>query len=475
MSRAFNVAVCEDNRNIVRDNGYRLNGKFVELPCSLTEHQKVEVLSLEKIKSIVEDEDEFFERSFWGSSECCISVVNEDSFAHPSDLVMNFANAIRPGGGYKSGASAQEEALCRQSTLYASIGSADAREMYEHNRLLNAPFDSDYMLLSPNVDVFRNADLNLLDEPYTTAVMTIPAPNLNGRASGQPQKTVAFVMRERIRQYLYCAARYGYRTITLGAWGCGAFGHDAKEVARYFHDLLVGEKMWQFFDAILFAIYDKTADQYNYRAFKEAFSDVEAEEKEAISWEELDEFPTYYIRAEKRFPICNHTQEIDASNLGFCQGIVSDGNPFEAELWENEEEKALTVILPELEIPVQKTNSLGESSNVVGFKTDYPYEDGSVLWIGMVNNGQEHDDEIVQFYVDYLKESGLIEFAGDMENGAVIYCTDIAGSNLVNVTIALEEKGHILAETDLKFTPFFGSEKKGKIIKMNNGSNIYGQ
>lgn len=467
MSRAMNVSICNDNRQIVKNNGYRWNDDFVELPCNLEEHQKVVVLSPDLVNSIMEDEDDFFELSFWGSSECNISVINADSFAHRTSLVMNFANAIHPGGGYKTGASAQEEALCRQSTLYASIGSASAREMYDHNRILNDPFDSDYMLLSPYVDVFRDADLNLIDDPYTTAVMTIPAPNLNGRASGQPLELVGMVMKERIRQYLYCAARYGYRTITLGAWGCGAFGHDAKNVASYFRELLVDEKMWEFFDAIIFAIYDKTSEQYNYKSFKDAFADVETELQDAYYQEqEEDEFPSYYIQLEKNFPICNHTQSIDSSNLGYCQGVGSDGIPFEAELWKNDNEKALTVILPVQEIPFQLNKSVIEPSNVRVFKAECEYWDSSVLWIGMVDHGQEEDEEVIRYYVDYLKKLGIVEFPGITENGSVMYCTDIAGNDLVHITIALEENDNILATTNLKFRPFFAPQAKEKIIKI---------
>ena len=33
------------------------------------------------------------------------------------------------------------------------------------------------------------------------------------------------------------AAWYGYRNLVLGAWGCGAFGHDTETVAGYFYKL----------------------------------------------------------------------------------------------------------------------------------------------------------------------------------------------------------------------------------------------
>ena len=72
-----------------------------------------------------------------GGRSCTIKVVNSDSFeaAHDMDrpFVMNFANAHNPGGGFKLGANAQEEALCRCSTLYASISSQKAVEMYRYN------------------------------------------------------------------------------------------------------------------------------------------------------------------------------------------------------------------------------------------------------------------------------------------------------------------------------------------------------
>jgi len=188
-------------------------------------------------------------------------------------LVLNFANAHHPRGGFIAGASAQEESLCRCSSLFASINSENARETYDFNNEEPDPFDSDYMLISPYVEVFRYVDGELRDDSFTTAVLTIPAPNLYGMAEGVDKNQLKIVMKEKIRSFMMVSARYVYDTLVLGAWGCGAFGHDAKDVAQYFKEVIEEEEYYHFFGKIIFAVYDKTPDQYNYQSFLEAFGE----------------------------------------------------------------------------------------------------------------------------------------------------------------------------------------------------------
>lgn len=259
-----NIEICIKNQKILQENGYRTNGKRISLKHSLSKHQSVLLLTPQNIKQIEEENISY-------QTKCDIQVYNAGSFAYATDLVMNFANPVNPGGGYLFGAAAQEECLCRESTLYASISSQDAEEMYLANRKNEGVFDTDYMLLSPCVEVFRSADLELLPKPHTVAVMTVAAPNLHGKASIASQKDIDCYMKKRIRQYLKCGAYYGYHTLTLGAWGCGAFGHDAERVAGYFKEVLLGEGYQAYYDKIIFAVYDTAPGQYNYQCFKTAF------------------------------------------------------------------------------------------------------------------------------------------------------------------------------------------------------------
>lgn len=267
MSRQQNLAVCKENRDIINNNGYIVNGNFRRFPNSLKSHQSVVVLHPKFVEASCDSE-------FSYDASGIISVVNADSLHRPTQLVLNFANAYHPGGGYLYGSPAQEECLCRQSTLYASISSDQAAEMYKANKQDSSLFNTPYMLLSPCVDVFRAADLQPMEEPWTCAVITAAAPDLKDpKAMLVTPEQIEEAMLQKIRNLLSCAAAFNYKYITLGAWGCGAFGHDAANVSEWFRQILIGEGMRFLFDSIEFAVLDRSESKYNYQSFCDTFID----------------------------------------------------------------------------------------------------------------------------------------------------------------------------------------------------------
>ena len=210
------------------------------------------------------------------SNPAKVCVSEEDSFAAAQKfdncLVMNFASATSPGGGVLSGANAQEENLCRESTLYTSLTSNEAEPMYAYNNRHRNPCKYNAMILSPNVCVFRNIKDELLDEPFHTSVITVPALNKNGGAKNIPQNIIDDVMKDRLKNMFVVAANYGYKNLILGAWGCGAFGHDPNIVAKYFYEILIDEDFASYFEKIIFAILDR-GEKKNLKAFQEIFSE----------------------------------------------------------------------------------------------------------------------------------------------------------------------------------------------------------
>ena len=210
-----------------------------------------------------------------GFAPCRILLTTDDSFtaAQPLEnaLVLNFANAHHAGGGFMLGANAQEEALCRCSTLYASITSDSAAEMYRFNNTHIRATESDYMLLSRDVLVFRNHKLELLKKPFRTAVITAPAPNRRGAAAFTSKKTLEETFLRRAGIILRIAVHYGYKNLVLGAWGCGAFGNDPVMVASCFKAALETDDLAYYFDTVCFAVYG-SPESKNYHAFCSVFA-----------------------------------------------------------------------------------------------------------------------------------------------------------------------------------------------------------
>ena len=189
--------------------------------------------------------------------------------------VLNFASARNPGGGYVNGAQAQEEALCRASALYTCLLEAPA--YYVHHRAMRDPFYSDRVIHSPGVPVFRDDRGHLLDEPFEVGFLTSPAPNAGVIRRKVPERMdeIPAVLAGRAARVLETAAANGYRSLVLGAWGCGVFQNDPAMVAGSFRDLLgPGGRFEEAFEQVVFGILDRTPGAAIRQAFEDAFADL---------------------------------------------------------------------------------------------------------------------------------------------------------------------------------------------------------
>ncbi|WP_405172939.1 TIGR02452 family protein [Paenibacillus sp. FSL H8-0280] len=183
-------------------------------------------------------------------------------------VCLNFASAKNPGGGFLGGSQAQEESLARATGLYPCIAQMD--EMYEYNRKQRSGLYSNYMIYSPDVPVIRDDEDRLLDKYYVSSFITAPAVNAGVvKERGEADDLqIESVMKERIRYILDVAVSNGHRTIVLGAYGCGVFRNEPAVVAKYFHDVLVGEGFKDSFERIVFAVYDRSSGQRTLKAFQ---------------------------------------------------------------------------------------------------------------------------------------------------------------------------------------------------------------
>ncbi|MGC4015679.1 MAG: TIGR02452 family protein [Luteolibacter sp.] len=179
-------------------------------------------------------------------------------------LALNFANGVSPGGGFLQGALAQEECLCRSSALYRTLA---GDRMYSFHRERPLPDSSPWAILSPRVPVFRQEDGTTLDAPWLLDFISCAAPyapKLDGNEAAE-------LLRIRIHRVLAIAQAWGYETLVLGAWGCGAFGNDPARAAADFRSAL-GNEFRNVFSDVVFAIADWSQNRRYLGPFRDAFS-----------------------------------------------------------------------------------------------------------------------------------------------------------------------------------------------------------
>ena len=177
-----------------------------------------------------------------------IALAQRAAAGAPPPAVLNFANASQRGGGYITGARAQEEDLCRViPALYSAL------------QQLVYPLDPATVPAS-SVAICRAPGTYAM-APFATPVVVLTAAALDMRPviAGQPQvlptaSAYDMEMRRRARVVLHAAHAVGCRDIVLGAWGCGVFQNDATAVANVFAAVLATSEWRCRFDTIIFAI-----------------------------------------------------------------------------------------------------------------------------------------------------------------------------------------------------------------------------
>ncbi len=202
-------------------------------------------------------------------------------------LVLNLANPVHPGGGVRKGASAQEEDLCRKSSLLLSLEGEQAAGYYEYNGSLATYMGSDAVIVTPDVEIIRDERGELLEESVVVSVMTCAAPMLRYGMEGMTQAQYEELVFNRITGMLKVAAHLGYRMLVLGAFGCGAFRNDARVISNLFEVALKefgcgGRTAKELFRRIDFAVLDRSNEQYNFREFARNFGSVDKGEKLSI-------------------------------------------------------------------------------------------------------------------------------------------------------------------------------------------------
>lgn len=286
--RDFDVALLHDTLGILEKGSYLYEGTEKPLKLTPEDQRTVTVFLPEDIAALQLSGSRRPESV--EESRCDFGCENTDSFSlarrrkaeYPEQgvLVLNLANPVNPGGGVYRGAKSQEEDLCRTSSLLPSLESEAARRYYDYNRSLNTYMGSDAIIITPKVEIIRDEDGKLLEDSVVVSVMTCAAPMVTYGLEGLSVAQYLDMSYNRIVGMLKVAAHCGYRSLVLGAFGCGAFGNDAHIVSDIFLDAIAefdfdGLRVDDLFDRIEFAVLDETEDQYNFKEFSWNFSKSE--------------------------------------------------------------------------------------------------------------------------------------------------------------------------------------------------------
>ncbi|KAK6513773.1 hypothetical protein TWF506_008209 [Arthrobotrys conoides] len=229
-----------------------------------------------------------------------ISVVYSDTFDAAQDLilrlksqypkdyetgkirvgVLNMASNTNPGGGVLNGSQAQEETLCRRSTLYPSL-------LTSHFH----PLPAGSAIFTSDVLVFMTQSYEMLkvEDRFYVDVISMAAPKRPELTADKKRYADQASYEELVmgvKGMMRLAQNKGITHFVAGAFGCGAYGNPNALVAECFKRVICGRgfgsegwereerEVWSGVREVVFAIYGEDRGKGNLEAFREAFREV---------------------------------------------------------------------------------------------------------------------------------------------------------------------------------------------------------
>lgn len=270
----------EQNAEIFKDTErrYQADEKLKAAIKNSIEKQKL-ILSDEQVKISIEKEKT---GKVIVSGKRTIEASENYAKHRKKVCIHNFASATNPGGGVTRGSSAQEEAICRCSTLFPCLNTKAMWDgFYGPHRAASNPLYNDDCIYTPSVKVFKSDTgiPKLLQEAnwWDVDVITCAAPNLRSVPSNRmnpnagskkaniSNKELKELLTSRIEKIFHVAIAGGAEVLILGAFGCGAFCNPPRVVAEVFAECT--EKYRYYFDAIEYAVYHTEREKENYETF----------------------------------------------------------------------------------------------------------------------------------------------------------------------------------------------------------------
>ena len=283
-SHDLRTKVYQSNCEIIMANGYETaNGKKV----LLTDKERLQTETIAySTPTDVSACPVVTEKTQTGVFEAdCLLVAKALSEKGWNPAVLNLADEKSAGGFVHKGMCAQEEELCRRTTLTESLFPTHSEEYGKRIGLpvttIAYPMNKDWGgIYSPNVTILRDVistGYALLDNPSSISIISVAAvknPTIDKEKLEIKMPKAIEREKNKMRTILRIGLLHGHDSLILGAFGCGAFHTPPSHIARLFAEIFDEPEFKNKYKGLFFAVLEGRKQEHNPEGNVKPFVDI---------------------------------------------------------------------------------------------------------------------------------------------------------------------------------------------------------